>query len=47
MISLFDIALLAALAWAGQRLWSNTTSAAARAVSLGSLMLLALRLLGL
>jgi hypothetical protein len=46
MISLFDIALLGAFAWAGQRLWSNTTSTAARAVSLGSLVLLALRLLG-
>ncbi|MBW2294108.1 MAG: hypothetical protein JRG94_17620 [Deltaproteobacteria bacterium] len=46
MISFFDIALLGAFAWAGQYLWSNTTSTAARAVSLGSLVLLSLRLLG-
>jgi len=46
MISLFDIALLGAFAWAGQRLWANTTSPAARAVTLGSLLLLALRVLG-
>ena len=46
MITLFDIALLAMFAWAGHRLWSNTTSAAARAVSLSSLLLLAWRVLG-
>ncbi len=46
MISLLDVALLGAFAWAGHHLWSNTTSTAARAVSLSSLLLLALHVLG-
>jgi hypothetical protein len=46
MISVFDIAVLAVFAWAGHRMWSKTSSMTARAVSLASLGLLALRILG-
>ncbi len=41
MTSLFDALLLVFFAWAGYRLWSGTTSTAARSVSVASLLLLA------
>ena len=46
MISLLDGLLLVLFAWAGYRLWSGTTSIAARTVSLASLLLLALFVVG-
>lgn len=41
MISLLESLLLLLFAWTGYRLWSGTTSIAARTVSLSSLLLLA------
>ena len=46
MISLFEIVLLVLFALAGVRLWSGTTSIAARAVSISSLLVLAWRVVG-
>lgn len=46
MISIFDGLLLAFFAWAGYRLWSGTTSVAARTTSIASLLLLAWRVIG-
>lgn len=41
MISWFDVVLIAIFAASGYRLWSGTTSPAARGVALGSLLFLA------
>lgn len=46
MISIFDAMLLVMFAWTGYRLWSGTTSHAARGVSILSLLLLAWSVVG-
>ena len=46
MISTFDLVMLVVFAWAGYRLWSGTTSNAARGVSILSLLLLAWSVVG-